>query len=98
MAANEQTNGPYSEDDLISLGKKLASLELTDPERAALGALISDDDVGGFGRAGRFGGIDLIAGIRVGFRAVPGPSSDPGARGVRADWNQASGIRKPGRF
>ncbi len=43
MTTNDEME--FGEDDLISLGQKLASLDLTEPERAALGALISDDDV-----------------------------------------------------
>lgn len=94
--ATDEANEPYTEDDLISLGKKLAELELTDSERAALGDLISDDDVGGFGRT-RF---DLAGGIRVGFRLAGGRlgSRKSPTAGYRADWTEPGGIRKPGRF
>lgn len=97
MADNEQAGGAFSEEDLISLGKKLATLELTEPERAALAELISDDDVSGFGRA-RF---DIVGGIRLGFRA------NSGRHGIRAqqrkplivdgDFGPATEL-KPGRF
>ena len=100
MATNDNAKPVYTESDLISLGEKLAALELTEPERAALGDLISDDDVGGFGRYG----IDLAAGIRMGFRAK---RADFGGRAGRiglsvpdgrADFGQPGGVRKPGRF
>lgn len=101
MATNE-TNQPYTENDLISLGKKLATLDLTDSERAALGDLISDDDVGGFGRA-RF---DIAGGIRIGFRRVGGrfgarhggQSPAIPTQGGRADWTSPGSFRKPERF
>lgn len=98
MATDEQTS--FNESDLISLGEKLAALDLTEPERAALGALISDDDVVGFGR------FDIIGGIRVGIRKggqrfdVRGPSGNPGVRadGLRAQPIIGGGLPKPGRF
>jgi len=95
MATNE--NMGFDEADLISLGEKLASLDLTEPERTALGALISDDDVAGFGR------FDIVGGIRVGIRNVRGRSSDPGVFGVRVPGVRAKpvigdGLPKPGRF
>jgi hypothetical protein len=95
-ATNDSTNQAYTETDLISLGEKLATLELTEPERAALGDLLSDDEVAGFGRFG----IDLVGGIRVGLRAksVRGPASDPGVHGIRANTFDIGDATKPGRF
>lgn len=98
MAAHDETE--FEESDLISLGQKLAALELTEPERAALGALISDDDVAGFRR------FDLIGGIRAGVRKGNERLGkrfglrDLGARvpGVRANPIIGGGIPKPGRF
>ena len=102
MAADHETDSGgtgFEESDLISLGQKLAALDLTEPERAALGALISDDDVGGFGRFGRF---DIIGGIRVGLRKGSGRFGvrDPHVRhpGVRANPIIGGGLPKPGRF
>lgn len=100
MATNDSTNQAYTESDLISLGEKLAALELTKPERAALGDLISDDDVGGFGRFG----IDLIGGIRKGFDLQQGRFGlragrhGVRAQGLRADLPGRGDVTKPGRF
>ena len=96
MTTNDEI--AFDETDLVSLRQKLASLDLTEPERAALGALMSDDDVTGFGR------FDLLGGIRMGLRKGPAPV---GARfNVRASGLQAMQTVgedaqlaiKPGRF
>lgn len=98
MATNEHTQ--FDEADLISLGEKLAALDLTEPERAALGTLISDDDVAGYARFDIIGGIraGMIKnggrfGVRVGLR-------QPNVRvpGVRADPIVGGDLPKPGRF
>ncbi len=94
MATNERTEANFDESDLISLGQKLASLELTEPERAALATLISDDDVAGFAR------FNIADGIRLGFRRAYEP------RGIRATglreggshWTSNIEPPKPGRF
>ena len=95
MATNDDMQ--FDEADLISLGEKLASLDLTEPERAALAAVISDDDVVGFGR------FDIIGGIRKGVRNVRGPAGEPGVFGARVPGVRAKPIigdqlPKPGRF
>lgn len=98
MTENESTDTAFTEDDLISLGKKLATLDLTEPERAALAELISDEDVGGFGRA-RF---DIVGGIKLGYQAQVGGRH--GFRDPSVNQLQADGIvgmatdMKPGRF
>lgn len=63
MTTNDEMN--FDEYDPISLGQKLASLDPTEPERSALGALISNDDVVGFGR------FDIVEGIRMCLRKGP---------------------------
>ena len=46
----------FDEDDVSSVAEKMAGLDLSDREIAALVALLSDDDVGGYGRFNRLGG------------------------------------------
>lgn len=98
MAEHHETPTAFTEDDLVSLGRKLAALDLTDGERAAMAELMSDNDVGGFGRA-RF---DIVSGIRKGFRVpgvrVPGVRV-PGAESISRDDDFGPGLNlKPGRF
>ena len=103
MATNDETTAEFNEDDLVSLGEKLAALELTDGEQAALAALIGDDDVAGFGRFGR---LNIAGGIRIGYRAKGGSVSgirDPDLRkpGVPAESIDSGGIGEvfvPGRI
>ena len=87
----------FSEDDLFSLGQKLAALDLTDAERAALAALVDDNDVGGFGRFGvRF---DIVGDIRKGMGLRRRDTSGKRADNIMADW--ATNVQqqpKPGRF
>ena len=94
MATNEETGADFEESDLISLGQKLASLELTEPERAALAALISDDDVAGFGR------YNIAGGIRLGFRRAYDPAGKrfDGVRAEGSNWTSNIEPPKPGRF
>ena len=46
----------FDEDDVSSVAEKMASLDLSDREIAALVALLSDADVSGYGRFGHVGG------------------------------------------
>ena len=97
MATDDNTNLAYTETDLVSLGRKLATLELTEPERAALGDLISDDEVAGFGRFA----IDLVGGIRLGLRATSTGRlglRDQGRHGIRAATATPVNTTQPGRF
>jgi hypothetical protein len=94
MATNEEKEAGFAESDLISLGQKLASLELTEPERAALAALISDDDVVGFAR------YNIAGSIRLGFRRAYKPRGKraDGLRADNTDWAGNIDLPKPGRF
>ena len=94
MTTNEEAEANFDESDLISLGQKLASLELTEPERAALAALISDDDVTGFAR------FNIAGGIRLGFRRASEPLGirADGVRVEHTDWAGNIDLPKPGRF
>lgn len=83
MEYNDAGEGAFGESDLISLGQKLATLDLTDRERAALGALLSDEDVGGYGRYARF---NIAGGIRTGFRTFGRAGRTPGIRAGRAGF------------
>ncbi len=101
MATIDEETPAFEESDLVTLGEKLASLDLTEPERAALAALVSDDDVGGFGRYGsRF---DILGGIRkgMGFRRQQDPLGKRAgvrANNLTADWAVNVQPPKPGRF
>jgi hypothetical protein len=93
MTTNDEIK--FDESDLISLGQKLASLDLTEPERSALGALISDDDVIGFGR------FDLLGGVRIGLRKGGSPLGkrfNVRVPGLRANPLIGDDLPKPGRF
>ena len=86
----------FDEEDLRSLGEKLAALDLTDRERAAMAALLADDDVGGFG--GRF---DVIGGIRKGYIVTQDLQdwfTKQGPHGLRTDDTGPTSNFRPGRF
>ena len=87
----------FDEDDLRSLGHKLAQLDLTDRERAAMAALLSDDEVAGFAR------LNIIGAIRVGV--IEYQDGDDlfvrpkgGHHGLRADGVVGPKTFTPGRF
>ena len=86
----------FDEHDLRSLGEKLAALDLTDRERAAMAALLAEDDVGGYGT--RF---DIVGGVRKGFLET-GEVRDwftrQGPHGLRSDDTGGSQGFRPGRF
>ena len=60
------TDATFTETDVISLGEKLASLRLTDGERAALAHLINEANEPEVAAFGRFNfGARLARGIRI---------------------------------
>jgi len=86
----------FDEDDLRSLGEKLAALDLTDRERAAMASLLADEDVSGFGT-----GFDVIGGIRKGYiapRDIPDWFTKGGPHGLQADESGPASEGDPGPF
>ena len=94
LATMNETS-PFDENDLVSLGKKLAALDLTEREQAALGEVLSDDDVQGFAR------FDIVGSLKLGMGVIEYQDGNDFKAGSELSQPYQDGtdlfVRKPGK-